>query len=357
MTPLFQIGPFQLTPYGLCILAGALSGVLLCLRRKEILPALLPVILGAVISGHFVWALFCPPIYADEKLSLLLQFQKGGYTLYGALLGGTLGAMIGAHMLKTRPLAVLDALTPGACAAIFFGRIGEYFNGQGFGETLEGDHFFFPISYCSYSFGDYQEWSYAVWAWEAIAALILLILLLRCFRNAPEGRLFAVFTTYIGTTQILLEQMRRDSFVSLNPVVRFTQIAAALTLAALLIYLILRYRPSSVQTGLSFAAFAAAIAAAVMAEFVFDKTHLAWIMYLALAAAAALVYALLRTVRKENGRMAGGMYALICGMLLVMHYLNGRNDSSLILYGVMAAAVCGVAVSIAVNLPAGRKSS
>ena len=357
MTPLFQIGPFQLTPYGLCILAGALAGVLLCLRRKEILPAVLPVILGAVIAGHAVWVLFCPPIYAEEKLSLLLQFHQGGYTLYGALLGGTLGALIGARMLKTRPLAVLDTLAPGACAAIFFGRIGEYFNEQGFGDTLEGDHFFFPISYCNYSFGDYEEWSYAVWAWEAIAALILLVLLLCCFRKAPEGRIFAVFTTYLGTTQILLEQVRRDSFVSLNPVVRFTQIAAALTLLAVLVYLVIRYRPVSRQTGLSFAAFAASIASAVMAEFVFDKTHLAWILYLALAAAAVLVYALLRSVRKENGRMAGGMYALICGMLLLMHYLNGRNDSSLILYGMMAAAVCGIAAVIAVNLPSGKEKA
>ena len=42
MTVFFRVGDFQLTAYGLCILAGALAGGLLCLRKKEVLPALAP---------------------------------------------------------------------------------------------------------------------------------------------------------------------------------------------------------------------------------------------------------------------------------------------------------------------------
>ena len=303
MTVFFRVGDFQLTAYGLCILAGALAGGLLCLRKKEVLPALAPVIIGAVLMGHFCWVMFCPKIYADDRLSLLFQFGKGGYTMYGALTGGVLGALAGAKMLKLRPLQLLDTLAPAACAVIFFGRIGDWLSGQGFGNILE-EPFFFPVSYCSYADGSYREYAYAVWAWEALAALVLMgVLLIRFRKGAPEGRVFAVFLIGLGTI--------------------------ALTLAA----------------------FAAAIAAIVFAEFVFDKYHMSWMLYLSQAAAGILVFALVRAVRGEKGLMAGGIYCGISLWLVFMHFLNGRGSGTLWLYTMMAVSAAGLAVIGAVSLP------
>ena len=118
----------------------------------------------------------------------MVQLWRGGYTLYGALLGGALGALIGSRLNRLRFPEVLDALAPGACAAIFFGRLGEYFSRQGFGNTVENESLcFFPLAYCTYSDGDYQEWSYAVWFWEAVAALVLLLLLVACSGNRRKA--------------------------------------------------------------------------------------------------------------------------------------------------------------------------
>lgn len=351
MTVFFRVGDFQLTAYGLCILAGALAGGLLCLRKKEVLPALAPVIIGAVLMGHFCWVMFCPKIYADDRLSLLFQFGKGGYTMYGALTGGVLGALAGAKMLKLRPLQLLDTLSPAACAVIFFGRIGDWLSGQGFGNILE-EPFFFPVSYCSYADGSYREYAYAVWAWEALAALVLLgVLLIRFRKGAPEGRVFAVFLIGLGTSQIVLEQARKDSFVSLNAFVRFTQIAAALTLLALLVFLAVRDRHGKGRIALTLAAFAAAIAAIVFAEFVFDKYHMSWMLYLSQAAAGILVFALVRAVRGEKGLMAGGIYCGISLWMVLMHFLNGRGSGTLWLYTMMAVSAAGLAVIGAVSLP------
>ena len=352
MSPLFRIGDFQLTGYGLCILAGALAGILLCLRKKVILPALAPVLLGAIVMGHVCWVLFCPKIYEDEKFSLLIHFWQGGYTMYGALIGGTLGALIGARTLKIRPLQLLDTLAPAACAVIFFGRIGDFFNEQGFGKTVD-EPLFFPITYCSYADGSYREWAYAVWAWEAIAALVLLgILWFRFRKGAPEGRAFAVFLIGLGTSQMVLEQVRKDSFVSLNPFVRFTQIAAALSLLALLIYLAIKNRPGKARTILTFAAFGACIGAIVFAEYVFDKYHMSWILYLFQAAAGILVFALLRAARGGDGLMAGGMYCGFSLLLILMHYLNGRGSGTLWVYTMLILSAVGLAVTAAVSLPA-----
>ena len=90
MTPLFTAGPLYVTPYSLMILLGAITGVGLSLRKKQIRPLLPAVLLGALVFGHLVWVLFCPfDLEAPEgKLYMLLRPWEGGYTIYGALLGG-----------------------------------------------------------------------------------------------------------------------------------------------------------------------------------------------------------------------------------------------------------------------------
>ena len=360
MTTLFQLGAFRLTPYGLCILAGALCGILLCLPKKKVLPVVPWVILGAVILGHAFWVFFCSPAYTEETgtIGLMLQLWRGGYTLYGALLGGALGAVAGAKLRKLHPLEVLDALTPGACAAIFLGRMGEYFSGQGFGNMVENESlWFFPLAYCTYNDGDYQEWSYAVWFWEALTALILLGILLICLRKTAEGRRTAVFITFLGTTQILLEQMRRDDFVRLNPFVRFTQIAAALTLLALLIFLCIRYRPGIRQTVLTFAALLAAVAGITMAEFVFDKPQMTWMLYVAMAASAGLLFALLAETRKGNAALPGGLFCLSTVLLLLLHMIGSWEQDTLLLYAMMAVSLSAIGIIVAVNLPERKVSA
>ena len=213
MTPLWTLGSLHVTPYSLMILLGALAGVALSLRKKEVRPLLPAVILGALIVGHAAWVLFCPyDLEAYEgKLFMLLRPWDGGYTLYGALLGGAFGALIAGKLSGVRWLDALDALAPGACASIFFARIGEVFTGEGIGRITEVNWtHFFPLSVCAYQNEYFEEWCYIVWFWEALAALILLLVLLKNEKKAFPGRQTAVFLMVLGTTQILLEQMRRS---------------------------------------------------------------------------------------------------------------------------------------------------
>ena len=90
MNPILTIGPCSITPFSLMILAGALAGVALVWPKKPIRPLLPLTILGAVLFGHAVWALFCPTDFdtGEGFFAMLPRFWEGGYTLYGALLGG-----------------------------------------------------------------------------------------------------------------------------------------------------------------------------------------------------------------------------------------------------------------------------
>ena len=317
MTPLFTIGSLSVTPYSLMILLGALAGTALSVRKKQIRPLLPAVILGALVFGHLVWVLFCPfDLEAPEgKVYMLLRPWEGGYTLYGALLGGALGALAAAKLSHIRWIDALDALTPGACAAIFFGRNGEYFTGEGIGRGAEMDWtHFFPLSVCTYrdEFDPmFDEWRYVIWFWEALAALVLLFILLKQEKKALPGHQTAVFLTVLGTTQILLEQMRRDNYLRLIVFVRFNQLAALATLIVVLIVLLIKNRPGAAKVACCLVTLVLASLADMASEFVFDKYEYAPWLYLSMPLAAASCVVMLWVWNKKKALLPA---LLICGI-------------------------------------------
>ena len=51
MKPLLTLGPLNVTPYSLMILLGALAGVALAWRKKQVRPLLPAAIMGVVVYG------------------------------------------------------------------------------------------------------------------------------------------------------------------------------------------------------------------------------------------------------------------------------------------------------------------
>lgn len=352
MEPILTLGKLTVTPFGLMTLAGAVAGALLSLRKKGIGPVLPWVIAGALIVGHMWWVFFCPPGYGAEigAFSLMLRIWEGGYTLYGALAGGTLGALIGSRLAGLSFTDTLDALAPGACAALFFCRIGEYFTMQGFGEPVENEALqFFPVAFCTYQDGSYQEWNYAVWAWEALAALIILAALLIRERKARRGQQTVLFVTALGTSQILLEQMRRDDFVRLNPFVRLSQITALMTLIAVLVVLTVRRRPDGKRIAVSFGEVAVAALTIVFAEFCFEKPAFRVPLYLALTLTAAGFALMMLLWRGRRGIPAACAFCLGSAALLGIHMADQWMTDLWLLYGMIALAVTAMGVVILLN--------
>ena len=363
MTPLLSIGSLYVTPYSLMILAGALAGILLAWRKQKIRPLLPSVILGALIVGHLVWVLFCPYEFeADEgKLWMILRPWQGGYTLYGALLGGALGALIAGKVSGVKWAEALDALAPGACAVIVFARIGEVFTGEGFGQAAEVEWtHFFPMSFCSYSDGSFEEWTYIVWFWEALAALILLIALLRREKKALPGHQAALFLTGLGTSQILLEQMRRDYYLRIIVFVRVTQLAALITLVALFITILVREKPGAKRGAWGFATLLFASLAVMFVEFVFDKLeYLPWLNMTMIPAAIACA-GMLMAGRGRKGILPAALVCAAAAALLICYNLRDWDDSDLeaadllfrsaLLYGAMALNLICIGLSVECTL-------
>ncbi len=363
MTPLWTIGSVNVTPYSLMILLGALAGTALSLRKKQIRPLLPAVILGALVLGHIVWVLFCPYDLeaAEGKGYMILHIWEGGYTIYGALLGGALGALIAAKAARIRWLDALDALAPGACAVIFFARLGEYFTGEGIGrETEVAWTHFFPLSVCTYQDEFFEEWRYAVWFWEALAALILLFILLKREKKALPGHQTAVFLTILGTTQILLEQMRRDHYLRLIVFVRVNQLAALATLIIVLAVLLIRRKPGKAKVIWCLVTLVLASLADMASEFVFDKYEYAPWLYLSMPLAVLACSAMLWTWKKQKGLLPAVLLCVVTAALLIGYASRNWDEIELepvddlvrfaILYATMIVDLVCIGLTIHLNL-------
>ena len=362
MTPVLTLGSLSVTPYSLIIFAGVIAGVLLTWRKKEIRPLLPAVIFGALVIGHLMWVLFCPYDYeaAEGKLYMILRPWQGGYTLYGALLGGALGALIAGKTARVKWLDALDALAPGACAVIVFARIGEVFTGEGLGREalVEWTHFF-PLSVCTYQDDFFEEWRYAIWFWEALAALIILIILLKRQKKALPGHQASLFVTLLGTTQIFLEQMRRDHYLRLIVFVRVTQLAALITLIALLIILFVRRKQTAVKIAWSAVAFIFAGLAVMSVEFVFDKPeYLPW-LNAAMALTAVSFAGMYWIFHRRKGILPAVLFCTAVAVLMICYNAANWNDFDpeptddmirfALLYGMMGLDLICIGLTIRLN--------
>lgn len=142
-TAVWQLGPFPLRAYALCIIAGI---VLACwmterrLRRRGVAPgAVLDIAVWAVPAGIIGARLYhvitSPEKYFGAGGEPLKAFYiwEGGLGIWGAVAGGAVGAWIAARQLGIPLTVVADALAPGLPLAQAVGRLGNWFNNELFG--------------------------------------------------------------------------------------------------------------------------------------------------------------------------------------------------------------------------------
>jgi prolipoprotein diacylglyceryl transferase len=138
-----QVGPFQIRFYALAILAGIVLAVLITGRRLRAVghPAgvVVDVAMWAVpfgILGARIYHVLTHPgdyFFPGADLWRVLYIWEGGIAIFGAILGGLVGIVIGTRRAGIPVLLFLDALAPGMLVAQAVGRLGNYFNQELFG--------------------------------------------------------------------------------------------------------------------------------------------------------------------------------------------------------------------------------
>ncbi|HEV7811801.1 MAG TPA: prolipoprotein diacylglyceryl transferase [Leifsonia sp.] len=134
---------WRVQTYAICILIGIVAATMWTSRRLTKRGAepgvVLDIILWAVplgIVGARVYHVLTHPtdyFYPGADLLKTLYIWEGGNAIFGALIGGAVGAYIGCRWSGIRFWSFADALAPALLLAQALGRLGNYFNQELFG--------------------------------------------------------------------------------------------------------------------------------------------------------------------------------------------------------------------------------
>jgi prolipoprotein diacylglyceryl transferase len=141
----FEVGPFALRYYGLCIALGIAVATWLTGRelvRKGYdstmaLDSLFFVIPPGFVGARAYHVVTDYGLYADDPIPGIFEVWNGGLGIYGAVAGGFLGLLLFAWYRGVSPLVLADAAAPGVVLGQAIGRWGNYFNQELFGRPTD----------------------------------------------------------------------------------------------------------------------------------------------------------------------------------------------------------------------------
>lgn len=234
----FSIGSFSVRWYGVSYLVGfVVVYFILRWRIKHgefpkniklsavscqlslVLDYLLVSFLSALIGGRIGYILFYNAKYfLANPLVIISPYDRGGALIgifgmsyHGALLGIILGSWIFLKRKKVDFLTWADFVAPAVALGYFFGRLGNFFNGELYGRVTNsflGMHFL----------NDPGKLRHPSQIYEAFLEGLLLFAILWSLRNKkmPKGLLLGLYLIGYGMLRIFAEQFREpDSQIGL----------------------------------------------------------------------------------------------------------------------------------------------
>ena len=143
----WELGPFPLRAYALCIIAGIVVAVWLTEKRwiarggapGDVLDIATWAVPFGIIGARIYHVITSPQAYFGEGGDPLRAFAiwEGGLGIWGGVALGVVGAWIGCRRRGIPPLAFADAAAPGVLVAQAIGRLGNWFNQELFGRPTD----------------------------------------------------------------------------------------------------------------------------------------------------------------------------------------------------------------------------
>ncbi|MEM7408213.1 MAG: prolipoprotein diacylglyceryl transferase [Pseudomonadota bacterium] len=133
-----QLGPLALHWYGLMYLAGFGTGWWICWwrapafgwRREEISDLIFYVVVGVIVGGRLGYALFYDPVTYLNSPIQIFYLQRGGMSFHGGLVGVLVAMWLYGRKTGRTFFIVTDYIAPAVPPGLFFGRIGNFINGE-----------------------------------------------------------------------------------------------------------------------------------------------------------------------------------------------------------------------------------
>ncbi|WP_228781297.1 prolipoprotein diacylglyceryl transferase [Nocardia cyriacigeorgica] len=270
----WQIGPFPLRAYALCIIVGIIVAIWWGERRWRerggqpgaVLDVAMFAVPFGLIGGRLYHVATDWQKYfgADGNPMDALKIYQGGLGIWGAVFLGGIGAWIGCRVYKIPLPALGDAIAPPILLAQAIGRLGNYFNQELYGRETE-----VPWGLEIYqrfddqgrldmmngvSTGVVEKVVHPTFLYELLWNVLVVLLLVyidKRFRIG-HGRLFALYVAGYSFGRFFVELMRDDEATHIAGI-RINSFTSALVFLAAIAYFVFatkgRETPAQLQPG------------------------------------------------------------------------------------------------------------
>jgi phosphatidylglycerol:prolipoprotein diacylglycerol transferase len=224
---LFELGPIVIRWYGFLIASAVLIGVTLSqwlAKYRQVNPDLIGdlviwLVVAAIPSARLYYVIFEWQEYA-QRPGDIIAIWKGGIAIHGAIIGGTLAAIIFARIHKTSVWQLADLIVPSLALGQTIGRWGNFFNSEAFGSPTNLPwKLYIPISNRPVAYLNY-EYFHPTFLYESIWNFLVFCLLLVLFfaglkqaKKFKVGTLALVYLVAYGFGRFWIEGLRTDSLM------------------------------------------------------------------------------------------------------------------------------------------------
>jgi len=216
-----QIGPLKIHWYGIAYMVGIylawqIGMYLLKKYPTQVTPKLLDdsilwIILGTVIGGRLGHVIFYAPSLIWTDPLEIFKTWNGGMSFHGGVVGIFISIFVYARKNKIPSLSLLDIVTCVAPIGLFFGRIGNFINGELWGRVTDS-----PLGMVFPRAGELPRHPSQLYEAATEGLLLLLILLILWtktdLRHKP-GRVTGVFGIGYALARMTCELFREPDAI------------------------------------------------------------------------------------------------------------------------------------------------
>lgn len=251
---MFQLGPLAIRWYGFLIASAVLLGVLLAqslAKRRQIDPELVGdlaiwLVIGAIPCARAYYVLFNWSSYAQHP-DQIIAIWRGGIAIHGALLGGTIAALIFSRVNRVSFWQLMDVVAPSFILGQAIGRWGNFFNSEAFGDPTNLPwKLYIPPEFRPPAYPNF-EYFHPTFLYESLWNLMVFSLLIYLFFRSTNGKLslkpgtlFLIYFASYSLGRFWIEALRTDSLM-LGPL-RMAQVVSLLGITLGITGLVWLYR-------------------------------------------------------------------------------------------------------------------
>lgn len=223
---IFHIGSFRLKWYGLLIASAVLIGVNLSMwlaKKRQVDPEIIAdlaiwLVLGAIPAARIYYVIFQWQNYSQHP-EQIIKIWEGGIAIHGAIIGGTIAAIIFAKLKRVSFWQLADLVAPSVALGQAIGRWGNFFNSEAFGSPTDLPwKLYIPRANRPFAYADF-EYFHPTFLYESLWNLIVFTLLIWLFfddtrRNRLKtGSIFLIYLIAYSIGRFGVEGLRTDSLM------------------------------------------------------------------------------------------------------------------------------------------------